>query len=312
MQRRSRMEDRGDGGKGRPGPSLVGPIILIAIGVLALLSTAGVLQFSLWSLWRLWPLLLILWGVETIFSRSRVGYIISLVITVLLVGGVTIGLVAYPELLGVSERGVVERFAEPMDGAERVDLDLDFAGGQLSVGPLVDSPDLVDVQLQLATGREPIWEVSREDDQVHATLGYEGGDWTKRWFGGDEWRLTLAPTVGISMVVNMGVGRANLDLRDLEIRELSVDSGPSWLTIRLPDRGDVSASVTVGVGGLVLEIPESMAARIRVQQGLVALEFPARFERADGLYLTDDWEDSESRVDLSIDVGVGIVIVRES
>lgn len=63
---------------------------------------------------------------------------------------------------------------------------------------------------------------------------------------------------------------------------------------------------------MVLEIPESMAARIRVQRGLVALEIPARFERADDLYLTDDWENSESRVDLTIDVGVGIVMVRES
>ncbi len=306
------MEHRGDDGKGRPGPSLMGPIILIAIGVLALLSTAGVLEFSLWSLWRLWPLLLILWGVETIFSRSRVGYIISLVITVLLVGGVTIGLVAYPEVLGVSERGVVERFAEPMDGAERVDLDLDFAGGQLSVGPLMGSPDLVEAQLQLATGREPTWEVSREDDRVRATLGYKGGDWTKRWFGGDEWKLTLAPTVGISMVMNMGVGRASLDLRDLDIRNLSVDSGPSWLTIRLPDRGEFSTTITVGVGGLVVDIPESMAARIRVQRGLALLEIPPRFEDADDLYVTDDWESSESRVDLTIDVGVGIVMVRES
>jgi hypothetical protein len=306
------MQDRGDDGKGRPGPSLVGPIILIAIGVLALLSTAGVLEFSLWSLWRLWPLLLILWGVETIFSRSRVGYIISVVMTVLLVGAVTVGLVAYPELLGVSERGVVERFAEPIDGAERIDLDLDFAGGQLSIGPLVDSPDLVEAQLQLATGREPVWEASREEDRVRATLGYKGGDWTKRWFGGDEWRLTLAPAVGCSIVMNMGVGSADLDLRDLDVRELSVDSGPSWLTIRLPDRGDFSATITVGVGGLVLEIPESMAARIRVQRGLAVLEIPPRFEGADDLYVTDDWESSESRVDLSIDVPVGIVMVRES
>ncbi|HEY7618073.1 MAG TPA: hypothetical protein VH744_14795, partial [Terriglobales bacterium] len=49
----------------RPPRSLAGPVVLIASGIVLLLSTLRVLQWHALMLWfgRFWPLLLILWGV---------------------------------------------------------------------------------------------------------------------------------------------------------------------------------------------------------------------------------------------------------
>jgi hypothetical protein len=54
-----------------------------------------------------------------------------------------------------------------------------------------------------------------------------------------------------------------------------------------------------------------MAARIRVDRGLSALDISRRFEKEGDVYLTDDWKTNENRVDLDVDIGVGLVTIRE-
>ena len=49
---------------------LVGPIILIGLGVVFLLNNLGFLEWSVWDvLLRTWPLLLIAWGIDLLIVR---------------------------------------------------------------------------------------------------------------------------------------------------------------------------------------------------------------------------------------------------
>jgi len=72
-------------------PSLVGPLILIAVGILLLLNQAGRLPWTVWgTLWRFWPVILVLVGLEVLIGagRSTAWYIVGLVIAVVVLGGV--------------------------------------------------------------------------------------------------------------------------------------------------------------------------------------------------------------------------------
>ncbi|MER3458484.1 MAG: hypothetical protein C4309_07525, partial [Chloroflexota bacterium] len=64
---------------------LIGPILLIAIGIVLLLNTLNVLPWGIWgTLWRFWPILLILIGLEILFGRSSwVGSLIVLIVAVI-------------------------------------------------------------------------------------------------------------------------------------------------------------------------------------------------------------------------------------
>jgi hypothetical protein len=75
----------------------------------------------------------------------------------------------------------------------------------------------------------------------------------------------------------------------------------------------VGGKVTIkgGVGSLVLEIPETMAARVSVQSGIAPVSMSDRFEKKDGAYVTRDWETSTNRVEVEINLGVGGITVRE-
>ncbi len=79
----------------RRGASLIGPLILIAAGILFLLANLGLLPAGFWgAIWRFWPVILILLGLDIILSR-QLGWsssITTAIIVVLIVLVVAAGL----------------------------------------------------------------------------------------------------------------------------------------------------------------------------------------------------------------------------
>ena len=67
-------------GKTRRG-GLVGPIILITLGVVFLMNNLGVLDWSVWVvIFRLWPVLLVAAGLDLLLGRRSVwGSLLALV-----------------------------------------------------------------------------------------------------------------------------------------------------------------------------------------------------------------------------------------
>ena len=296
--------------RGRRYPSVVWPVTMIVAGILILLSIMGYLEVSLWKLWRLWPLLLVLTGLDIIFGRhSRLGNFIVLVISILVVGGAALYIVT-PEVrvpLGIY------RIDEPLDDTDRADLEVEFSVGRLDIGKVTDPSALIRGELQLGTLREPLWEMERDGGQALMKLGYQRGDWQESWNWrvGDEWDLSVSAKPALSLKVNLGAASARIDLSGLALRALDVKMGVGQTIIILPGEGDILGTVSVGVGALVLEIPDGIAARIRMERGLSRLEISGRFEKQDELYLTEDWDTNEQRIDLSVEMGVGIVTVRD-
>jgi len=295
-------------------PSLVWPVILITAGILFLLSNLDVLKINFWELWRLWPVMLILAGLDVMFGRrSALGNVIVLIITLAVIGGVVFVLVAAPEVIGSGEQGAGEMtLAEDLDELQQANFYVDFAAGQLRISQLSDSNDLIVGILDLATNRQPEWEFDREGRQATMRLGYHNGRF-QSWNGrGDEWDLALSPEVELSLNINVGAGDAEVDLTRLDISDLLVETGAGRSTIVLPSEGDFAARVTGGIGQVVIEIPEDMAARVEVDRGLGGVDVSNRYDRHDNdVYETDDWDDNENRVKLQVEVGVGQIIIRE-
>ena len=125
-------------------PSIVWPVLLIAAGVIVLLSNLGMLEVNYWELWRLWPVLLILIGLEVLLGgRSFVGNLLVLILALVLVGGVVLLLVASPDFLGLAAPPAFERIVEPLGAAEAADLYVGFAAGALGLERLDDSGSLI-------------------------------------------------------------------------------------------------------------------------------------------------------------------------
>ncbi len=292
-------------------PSLFWPLLLIAIGVLFLLDSLGYIDFNFWELWRFWPVLLILIGLDLLLGRrSWLGNLIVLLLTLAVIGGCVLLVVQTPgQLTGSAE---VDRIAEPLDGAERASLDVRSAVGELTVSQLEDSASLVEATLDLATSRKPIWKVERQGDQVSMQLAYEGGaSFNIGWGRGETWDLRLSPAVVWELTGNLAAGEGRLDLTGLDLNALTLELGAGRYVVTLPEKMGGKVIIKGGAGSLVLEIPETMAAQVSIQRGIVPVSMSDRFEKKGGAYVTRDWETSNNRVEVEINLGVGSITVQE-
>jgi len=305
-----RGEDRGTA-KRRGYPSVLWPLLLIAIGVLFLLDSLGTIDLNFWELWRFWPALLILIGLDLLLGRrSRLGNLIVVVLTLVVIG-VCVGLLVRTP--GQVTGGVdVDRIAEALEGAERASLRVESAAGKLTISKLDDSSSLIEGTLDLASSHRPSWKVDRKSDQVSMRLAYdEGTSFSIGWGRSDTWDLRLSPAVVWELTANVAAGEGQLDLTGLDLDSLSVELGAGKYVVTLPEKVGGKVSIKGGAGSLILEIPETLAARVSVQRGLASVSMPDRFQEKDGVYVTRDWQTSSNRVEVEINLGVGGLTVRE-
>lgn len=297
--------------EGRRYPSLLWPLLLITIGVLLLLNSLDYIDLNFWELWRFWPALLILIGLDLLLGRrSWLGSLVVLILTLVVIGGCVLLIVQTPGQ--PASGGEVDRIAEPLEGAERASLKVESAVGKLTMSQLEDSSSLIQVDLDLATNRKPVWKLERNGDQVSMRLAYESGrPFNASWGRGETWNLRLSPAVVWDLTASLAAGEGRLDLTGIDLRTLSLELGAGQYVVTLPEKVGGKVTIKGGAGGLALEIPEGLAARVSIQRGIAPVSMPDRFEKKGDDWVTRDWETSANRVEIEINLGVGGITVRE-
>ncbi len=308
----------------RQRPGLFGPVMLIIVGVILLLSTLGLLQVNWWELWRLWPLLLVLAGLDILSRQSRWASAVVAVLTVVLVGGGFYLLATRPEPLSPlfameQDNLVVNPVREELGKAERVEIDIRMGVGELRLDAAEgDSEDLLSGYLNYPERWADAPRVTYNVDGSVGRLRLEGRG-KNRWViplvgqrgGGESWAVHLSRQVPLSISIDAGASSSLLDLSALQLTDLRVDAGVGRMEVRFPAEGDrMTARIDGGVGELILRVPESVGARVSVDGGLGSKQFGSRFRRvSEGVYETENYASAASRLEVSVDGGVGSVQV---
>ncbi len=308
-------------------PSIVGPAVLIFIGAALLLGNLGMLHVNWWDLVRLWPVLLILAGLDILARHSRWGSAVVVLITLGALAGLFYVMVSgvlpqstspWPFFVGTSNatRQVDQVVREDLAGAKQVDVDLRMGLGNLQVEALDDSTKLLEGSLSYPEG----WAAPTVSYRVSGDVGrltLDGRN-THGWVfpftntNGESWALGLSREVPLNIRVDAGASSTVLDLRHLQLRELSVSGGVGRLEAYFPSEGErMTASIDGGVGEVVLHVPESVAARVTVRGGLGGTSFSDRFTRVDDhTRETAGYNGAANRLEIRIDGGLGSLRVE--
>ena len=308
---------------------LVGPLVLVSVGLLLLLNNLDVAPWSIWAtLWPFWPLLLVLLGLEALTTgRLSWGW---LVLTLVLVG---IGGVMINALGAFGGRAGPERpvgpprsqFRQELGGAARGVVRVEYGGGNVNIGPLDDVPDRASPAAGVlaegraygdaAAGLETRYRVRDGigDLQVESS---DGDGFPRAWAAWDRSEprgldLRLSRSVPLELRLEAGAAEVSLDLRDLQVADLRVETGASRGSIVLPATGRTRARIEGGATALTIVVPEGVAARITVDSGLSDVRVDeARFPRQGRDYRSPDYDTAERRVDLAISVGAARIDVQ--
>lgn len=301
--------------------SLVGPLILITLGIILLLNNLGITDWNLWDLiFRFWPVILIACGIEILFGRrSSIGPIIGIIVAVAIITGV---LSIFPR--PTTNSSLVSReISQPLNGATEAEIEIFSRVSQLNLSALPNAPTPLN-DAKLITGAIKLWQNEYLDENynvqnslVQYSLKSKDGapfPWNRNKSQFEPtWVLQINPSIPTALAVKTGIGKTVLDLTGTSVTRLEVKVGVGETQVTLPSTGDIEAEIKGGVGKSEVIIPKGMAARIEVSKGIGAVFVPERFSRRDHrLYQSDGFDTADHRIDLEVKGGVGEIRIIDN
>jgi hypothetical protein len=292
--------------------SLVGPLLLIGIGALLLLGNFGLLGWNVWAaIFQLWPLILVAVGIDILIGRrSTLGAMVAALVILVLFGA---GLLLFTlgPFTAASLRS--QSVTQPLDGASRAQIDLTLGAGALSVDSLGTSENLLEGTVALVEGRQLTQDSDTRNGMTYVNLRSDDRQSVRTFaaLGDERWVLHLNPSIPLSLAIKNGAGEAIIDLSQLRVADLNLESGVGSVRLTLPATGRLQASVRGGVGQITILIPAGMAVRVHAAGGLSQRQFPAGFARDGDNYVSLGFDSADNRAEVAVSNGIGQLVVTD-
>ena len=320
---------------------MIGALTLILLGALLLLANFDLVSWSVFAeLWRFWPLILVLWGLQLIFGRSRSGRFAVGVVAMIGVVYLALSLIvaASPRFQNWLGEDAVNLF--PMAGwqaesenfertsqsiAASSDTSVSSRSVRFSIGAaeftlndsssttqslVVDAPASLplDIDTEVAAG---VFKITAETPS-RPWMFFRHQDWN--------YLATLhQPTLPTQLSLKLGAGKANLDLTAIRLTQLDLELGAGTVTANLAGSAvPGEASIEVGAGTASLNLPMGYDVEISYDTGAGTVRVDGQTLRGSGTYVsrgslavpttdTGAANTSSTTVQLDLTVGAGII-----
>ena len=258
--------------------SLFWGAVLVILGGLFLLGNLGIIQMDVWGV--IWPVALILLGVWLLWGRL------------------------------FRRAPALEHANVSLEGASRAHVRLSHGAGRLLVSAGAGMDDLAEGDF--AGGLD--LKTHHQGDLLEAELRSPLGRWN-RWDWGShglEWQVRFNRLVPMTLKLETGASESILDLSELIVGEVDLQSGASSTELTLPaGAGYTQVKISGGAASFKVRVPPGVAASIRFTGGLASLDVDTlRFPRSGDGYQSPDFATAENKVELVAEVGAASVEVR--
>lgn len=250
--------------------SLFWPILLVGVGIVWLLSNLGLVQqISLGSILKFWPVVLIVFGLDMLFSRRYpwVGAVVGL----LAVAGV-VGLLLFGPKVGISTNSDIksDTFSTPLEGVKTAEYTFDTSSSPVEIYALDNNKtDLISADVTYRGTMR--FDVNGSDHKTVWMSEYsDNSDWLN-WdfsFNDLKWDIGLSPEVPSDIILNGGSGSINMDLTGLQLTSLQTDLGSGSSDITLPQTKDpYTVEMESGSGSVSMRVPDDTSLTITLDAG---------------------------------------------
>jgi hypothetical protein len=228
--------DRGPGRSRSPwrGTELIG-IVLIALGVVYLLGTLGLVQIA-WGM--IWAVAIIAVGAAILVGATRPGR-------------------------AQASSAVVGR-----EGSARLELDLAVGAGRFRLSG--GAAQLIEVA---STNDDIATRIERSGDRAVVRLRQDAAWWPVAWRGGSDWTIRIAPDVPTILTMAAGAGDFLIDLSAIMLAGCRMQIGAAQARVVLPrPRGTVEVRVSGGAAHVAFEAPPGVEYRLETSGGLTSVD----------------------------------------
>jgi hypothetical protein len=301
-------------------------IIFVFIGGVFLLENFNIIDFSWGYVWRFWPLLLIITGINIVFSKSnsKVGLISIISITV-----ISLAIITYQGIKDGKENHVNSRWSFPDDNDNWDDSD-----STEGVNNITNYSEDLDAKIKIATlniyGGASTFEIENGDEQLFnarvkeskmryflkktdtdssAVLEFRSKNRNGSFnFKDDEYgkvkmQINALPVWDVNL--KMGAGKADFDFSQNKVRNISLKGGAAEFDIKLGNLyNDVNLSAETGLADVNVKIPETAGCKIFVSSGLSSKSFKNFIKMKDGSYETSNFKTANQKIHLTLKGGL--------
>jgi hypothetical protein len=291
--------------------SIIGPVLLVAAGIILLLNTLGVLSWDIWwNILRLWPILLIAAGLDLLIGRRSVW---GALVAAVLILAVFLGALWLTESQATGSL-TTQEIRQSLGDATQAEVAIEPAVAALHVDALPESASLVEGTVHLGQGEKLAEVYSQTGDKAVYRLKTEEGTgipFATGWESERTWDLGLSPGAALQLQTSMGVGDTVLDLTGLSISDLRVSGGVGRIQVTLPAKGRFHTSVEQGIGAIVIVVPDGMALRIHTSTALAGHQLPSGLQQeSQDVWTSPGYATAANAVDLETSIAIGNLTIR--
>jgi hypothetical protein len=255
-------------------------LVICLAGVILLLNTLGIIVVNhIWTMF--WPLMLIVLGLWFLLGP-------------------------------VLDRGSLEsrEINIPLGNISRACVEVRHGAGRLEIGSSPVPGNLLTGKFMGGVQEESHLEGDAITAKLSATPSWFWG-FPPAGFQGTRWKMDFSRDILLTLDIHTGASESYLNLQDLKVTDLILDTGASKVEITCPATGMTRGKFFAGAASLKICFPEGVAGRIELNRGLGAINIdPVRFLQSGNIYITPGFETIPNRIELYIDAGVGAITIQ--
>ena len=307
--------------------------VLILLGILFLGKEWGWFNINWHEISRLWPLLLIYLGLVALLGKtSSSATVITIVLLCIAIPTVLVR--SCQERVGTafdkngihidmddddddddkkdddedggdtSFKGSEQKLNSPMNAAIK-SATFNFSGGAAEFEISGTSTDLVEANAKLDFGNISL---KKTGDSTNPDLDFAlRGKKDNIDLGDDnenKINLKLNPAVLWDMNFEFGAGKADFDLSEYKVKNLSIKTGLTKTDVKLGDKvDDLTVKIESGLTEIEFQVPESVGCRIDIDGGLNDKDFDG-FIQKNGHWETPNYDKSTKKISLNFNGGL--------
>jgi hypothetical protein len=327
---------------------IIDGLTLLLIGIILLANTLNLLEWSVWlNVIKLWPLLLVSWGISLIFrgkSLSSLGPLIIFLGIILGVGASYMGISFEGEMVRETKtlsRELVTKVekvpevklateietpleaettqetettqeveispeAEEFSKIEKASIELNLDAGKLSMAE--STPLLYECISQYRYKEfEPLEEYSTVEKEANVLIHHspvKGSFRTPK----NEWELKLNNQIIYDLNIETGAVNTDCNLSSFKVEKLYIESGASNINLVVP-KYNSKIIIDTGASNIDIAIPKNVGATVNIDSG-IAIKDLDDFIKRDSMYISNNYNSSEFKVDIEIDCGVSHINIH--
>ena len=252
--------------------------LLVLLGVLFFLHTAGYLIGDVFG-W-FWPFVIIAIGIW------------------ILVGG----------FVSRVDFNDAEKFSIPLQGAKDARLEINHGAGQIDLSAGANMGDFMTGVAGVGMNQSAHLDGDKLEVEIDAGpsfipfIGPVGG----------VWQFRPNSDLPMSLDIDAGASRLNLDLQDLQVKYLSFDGGASRITLTLPAHVEnMVADLEAGAASIELNVPQGVGLRLRLKSvGTLKIDQTRFVPREGRIYQSADYDTAKYRAEVNIEGGATSIKVN--